>query len=168
MITTYAQVGAAAGEMGDGEVLELLRQRVRDEFPRGEEDGAVVHQGVSNFAHASLLGLFSQGAAVRRDLHARGTDTERLGGPLLAAAPYPDVLVTRAHNDGGELNCVLRPGRPAAAGGTYALELSQLRPGAAYRCEGLRQAEVTADARGAATVQVQLNARQAFRVSPAS
>jgi hypothetical protein len=63
MITTYAQVGAAAGEMGDSEVLELLRQRVRAEFPRGDEDGAVVHQGVSTFAHASLLGLFSQGHA---------------------------------------------------------------------------------------------------------
>jgi len=167
MITTYAQVGAAAGEMGDSEVLELLRQRVRDEFPRSEEDGVVAHQGVSNFAHASLLGLFSQGAATRRDMHARGVAAETLSGPLLASAPYPDVMVSSARNDGGALNCVLHPGRPAAAGGIYPLELSQLRPGATYRCEGLRQATVTADARGAATVYALLSARQAFRVSPA-
>ena len=168
MITTYAQVGAAAGEMGDSEVLELLRQRVRDEFPRGYEDGVVQHQGVSNFAHASLLGLFSQGAATRRNLQARGVAAETLNGPLLAAAPYPDVLVSRARNDGGALDCMLRPGRPAAIGGTYALELSQLRPGLAYRCEGLQQATITADARGMATVHAQLSAAQAFRVSPAA
>ncbi len=167
MITTYAQVGAAAGEMGDSEVLELLRQRVRAEFPRGEDDGVVVHQGVSNFAHASLLGLFSQGAGTRRDIHARGMAAETLSGPLLSAAPYPDVLVSRARNDGGELDCVLRPGRPAAAGGTYPLQLSQLRPGVSYRCEGLREASVTADARGVATVHAHLPARLAFRVRPA-
>ncbi len=166
MITTYAQVGAAAGEMGDREVLELLRQRVRDEYPGSLEDGVRLHPGTSNFAFASLLGLFAQGPGVRRSLHVRGTPAETLRGPMLMNAPYPDVLVLRAVNDGGVLAGTLRPGRDAAAGGSYTLELGQLRPGGSYRCEGLRDSSVTADAQGRATVQVQLAGRQDFRVIP--
>lgn len=166
MVTTYAQVGAAAGEMGDREVLELLRQRVRDEYAGTLEDGVRVIPGVSNFAFASLLGLFAQGPGVRRAMHVRGVSAETLRGPLLMGAPYPDVLVTRAINDGGVLAGTLRPGRDASAGGTYALELGQLRPGASYRCEGLREASLAADAQGRATVHVQLGARQDFRVVP--
>jgi hypothetical protein len=166
MITTYAQVGAAAGEMGDREVVELLRQRVREEYPGTIEDGVRLHPGVSNFAHASLLGFYAQGPGVRRSLHVRGTSAATLGGPLLLDAPYPDVLVQRAHNDDGALSGTLSPGRPAAAGGSYTLQLGQLLPGVNYRCEGLRESTLTADARGRATVHVQLTARQDFRVTP--
>ncbi|HZR36593.1 MAG TPA: hypothetical protein VFA75_14570 [Nevskia sp.] len=166
MITTYAQVGAAAGEMGDREVLELLRQRVRDEYPGTLEDGVRVIPGVSNFAYASLLGLFAQGAGVRRAMHVRGVPARTLNGPMLTGASYPDVLVTRAVNDGGVLAGTVRPGRAAAAGGVHALELGQLHPGGRYRCEGLRETAVTADAQGRATVHVQLAGRQDFRVAP--
>jgi hypothetical protein len=165
MVTTYAQVGAAAGEMGDREVLELLRQRVRDEYPGSLEDGVRVTSGVSNFAHASLLGLFAQGPGVRRSLHVRGTPAATLRGPLLLDAPYPDVLVLRAVNDGGVLSGTLGPGRPSAAGGTYKLELGQLRPGAAYHCENLVEPTLTADAQGRAVVHVRLAGRQYFRVA---
>jgi hypothetical protein len=167
MVTTYAQVGAAAAEMGDREVLQLLQQRVRDEFPRSDADGVAVHQGVSNFAYASLLGLFSGGASVRRRMHAEGLPAETLQGPLLLDAPYPDVLVTRAVNTGGVLDVALSPGRSAAAGHTYALELGQLRPNCSYRCEGSRESTITANAAGQATVQVPLAARASLRVSPA-
>jgi hypothetical protein len=166
MITTYAQVGAAAGEMGDREVLELLRQRVRDEYPGSLEDGVRVHPGVSNFAHASLLGLFAQGPGVRRSVHVRGISAATQSGPMLMSAPYPDVLVLRAVNDGGVLAGTLGPGRPGVAGGRYTLELGQLRPGGAYRCEGLAEPSIMADSRGRAVVQVQLAGRQEFRVVP--
>lgn len=167
MITTYAQVGAAAAEMGDQEVLQLLQQRVRDEYPRVDADGVAVHQGVSNFAYASLLGLFSAGASVRRRLHAEGLPAETLRGPLLLNAPYPDVLVTRAVNGGGVLDVTLSPGRTGAAGHVYALELSQLRPSRRYRCEGSRESTITADAAGQATVHVPLAPRGTLRVTPA-
>lgn len=166
MITTYAQVGAAAGEMGDREVLELLQQRVRDEYPGSLEDGVRVIPGVSNFAFGSLLGLFAQGPGVRRSLHVRGLPVEVQRGPMLMSAPYPDVLVLRAVNDGGVLAATLGPGRPAATGGRYTLELGQLRPGGAYRCEGLATPSIMADSQGRATVQVQLAGRQDFRVTP--
>jgi hypothetical protein len=166
MITTYAQVGAAAGEMGDRQVLELLRQRVRDEYPGTLEDGVRVIPGVSNFAYASLLGLFAQGPGVRRAIHVRGVPEATLRGPMLMDAPYPDVLVLRAVNDGGVLAGSLRPGRAAAVGGSFALQLGQLRPNGRYRCEGLRETDLSADAQGRATVQVQLAGRQDFRVLP--
>ncbi|HWY23281.1 MAG TPA: hypothetical protein VNX47_00080, partial [Nevskia sp.] len=146
--------------------LELIRQRVRDEYPGSLEDGVRLHPGTSNFAFASLLGLFAQGPGVRRSLHVRGTPAETLRGPMLMNAPYPEVLVLRAVNDGGVLSGTLRPGRPAATGGSYALELGQLRPGASYRCEGLHEAGLTADAQGRATVHAQLAGRQDFRVVP--
>ena len=166
MITTYAQVGAAAAEMGDREVLQLLQQRVRAEYPHTDADGVAVHSGVSNFAYASLLGLFSGGASVRRRLHAEGVPAATLRGPLLLQAPYPDALVTRAVNDGGVLSLTLSPGRPVAAGTSCALELGQLRPNGRYRCEGAFEGAITADARGQATVHVQLAPRQSLRVSP--
>jgi hypothetical protein len=166
MITTYAQVGAAAGEMGDREVLQLLQQRVRDEYPGTLEDGVRLIPGVSNFAYASLLGLFAQGPGVRRSLHVRGLSAETQRGPMLMSAPYPDVLVLRAVNDGGVLAATLAPGRPAAAGDRYMLELGQLRPGGRYRCEGLAEPALTADTQGRAIVHVQLAGRQHFRVVP--
>jgi hypothetical protein len=122
---------------------------------------------VSNFAYASLLGFFSQGPGVRRRMHEQGLPAETLHGPLLLQAPYPDVLVARAVNDGGVLSGVLKPGRALAVGATYALELGQLLPGKRYRCEGLCDPDFIADERGEARVWVKLAERQSFRVSPA-
>jgi hypothetical protein len=164
MLTTYAQVGAAAAEMGDDEVLRLLQQRVREEFTRVDTDGVSTVQGASNFSHASVLGLYSQTAGTRRNLHERGVTAAHQRGPLLLEAPYPDVLVTHAANDRGALQLVLRPGRPAAIGREFLLEVGQLDAGQRYRAEGAVAGELIADSRGRATLRLRLQGREAVRL----
>ncbi|MBL6751335.1 MAG: hypothetical protein ISP90_12470 [Nevskia sp.] len=166
MSSTYAQVGAAAAEMGDAEVAERLRQRLRSEFRHLDHDGATELEQVSPVAHSMLVCLFSQPPGTRRNIHARGMPVERLHGPLLTAAPYPDALVTRACNDGGVLDLVLRPGRPGARGKHVTLELGQLEPGRRYVCSGALDPAIIADTTGAGRLRVSLDERNAVRVSP--
>ncbi|AXQ29988.1 hypothetical protein D0B54_15480 [Solimonas sp. K1W22B-7] len=166
MITTYGQVGAAAAEMGDEEVAQLLRERVRREFRHVREDGVTRLEGVSTQAHAVLLALYAQGRGRSRSLITQGAPAATLQGPLLLEAPYPEVLVAYADSDGAALELVLRPGRAAARGQTQTLTLGQLRPGAAYRCEGALQPQFHADGQGRATLQVRLEGRLQLRVTP--
>lgn len=166
MITTYAQIGAAAAEMGDREVADLLRERIRDEFVWRDEDGATRLEHCSSQAQAMALYHFAAHPNLRHDMHARGMPAAELSGPILDDAPYPDVLVAYARNDGAALDLVLRPGRATSAGQQYTLGLAQLRPGARYACTGANENRIIADDTGCATLTVQLAGRTALRVVP--
>lgn len=164
MLTTYAQVGAAAAEMGDYEVLRLLQQRVREEFTRIDAEGVSSISGASNFAHASVLGLYSQTVGTRRKMHEQGVLPSDRDGPLLLQAPYPDVLVTHASNDNGVLQLVLRPGRPQALGGEFALDFGQLVAGSRYRVDGALSEDLVADSLGKLSLRLRLQGRTALRL----
>lgn len=166
MITTYTQVGAAAAEMGDDEIQGLLRERIKREFTWKDDDGVATLENVSSQAHAITLCHFAAHQNVRRSMHERGIPREQLDGPLLLDAPYPDVLVTYAKNDGRALDVVLQPGRKASVGGAFDLTLGQLNPGARYRCEGALQTELLADARGQARISARLAGRTPLRIIP--
>ena len=60
------------------------------------------------------------------------------------------------------------PARSTNGGGRVAVELSQLRPGAQYSVTGGVDSAVTADDKGRASVQVDLNGRSELRVAPAA
>lgn len=168
MITTYAQIGAAAAEMGDEEVATLLRKRIRDEFSWRDVDGATRLEGCSSQAQGMTLYHFAAHANLRHDMHARGMPEHELHGPILDEAPYPDVLVAYARNDGAALDLVLRPGRPGSEDRRHTLGLAQLRPGTRYRCEGAGEARIDADANGNATLDIALQGRTALRIVPVS
>ncbi|MGB0219377.1 MAG: hypothetical protein ACPGJF_08605 [Sinimarinibacterium flocculans] len=167
MITTYTQIGAAAAEMGDLEVAALVRERVREEFDwRPENDGAVSLDGVSTQAHATTLYHWTARPNQRRSMHADGIPDAERAGPVLAEAPYPDVLVCYARNDGSALALELAPGCSAAVGRTATLGLDQLRPGQRYRIGDARVC--VADAGGRARFDVRIEAApQRLLVAPA-
>jgi hypothetical protein len=166
MITTYTQVGAAAAEMGDLEIAERLKERVRREFRFVSEDGATRVENISSQAHAVLLDHFIHRPNARRQLHQRGVPAEQQRGPLLSAVPYPDVVVALAANDGVALKLVLRAGRPASIGRPVRLEFAQLLPGRSYRCEGASEAALTADQAGGAALGLVMAARVELRLVP--
>lgn len=85
-----------------------------------------------------------------------------LNGPVLADAPYPDVLVARAHSDGSDLDLTLAPG---ATGGQVELGLGQLRPGRTYNVSGTDQ-RLTADPHGRATLPIHLHTRTHIHIAP--
>lgn len=166
MITTYAQIGGAAAEMGDDEVAGLMRSRIRQEFTWRDDDGSATLEHVSTQAHAATLYSFAASANLRRCMHAEGVPPLQLQGPVLLEAPYPEVLVAYARNDGTALELVLHPGRKAAVGASHALALGQLRPGARYRCEDSAERNLTADATGHASLTVRLDGRTALSILP--
>ena len=167
MITTYANVGAAAAEMGDSEVAGLLRERIKREFVWRDEDGSATLEKVSSQAHAAVLYHFAAHANVRRNLQSTGVAPEQLNGPLLLDVPYPDVMVAYAKNDGAALDLVFRSGRKASIGGSFKLKLGQLKPGATYRCEGADDSSIVADNQGNATLSLRLADRCAVKIVPA-
>ncbi len=166
MITTYTQIGAAAAEMGDTEVASLLRERVRDEFVWApENDGSVALQGVSSQAHATTLYHWTALPNLRRSMHATGVSAAERAGPMLTDAPYPDVMVCHARNDGAALRLVLAPGSAAAVGKTVGLSLDQLRPGQTYRVNDSHT--VVADGQGRARLDHRIEqARTRLSIAP--
>jgi hypothetical protein len=85
-------------------------------------------------------------------------------GPLLTSAAYPDVLVARAVSpDGRSLELVLQAGAGAVR---TTLELGRLVPGQSYDVTGAAAGSVTADDRGVALVEVDLEGRVEVTVRP--
>jgi len=92
-----------------------------------------------------------------------GPPSSVLSGPRLADARYPDVLVAKAWSEGDALDLVLHPG---AKPGRQTLGIERLRPLARYAVTGARASELVADARGGATLEVDLDGRTELRVAP--
>ncbi len=137
-VSPHTIVMSAAREMGDDEVYEALKASADAKFEPTVEGGARRYAKASTQANAMLLlGRFGSRDGFR-DLIVGGPLASP-DGPVLAEAPYPDVLVARATNDGGALDLVLRPGR---AGGRFDLAVERLHPG-----RGVRRARGVARAR---------------------
>ncbi len=171
-VSPHAIVMAAAREMGDDEVGASLQTAVDDRFEPTVVDGVRRYAKASTHANAMLLlGRFSRAHGFR-DLVTRGPATAATGdgagagaGPVLAEAPYPDVLVAKATNDGVALDLVLRPG---GAGGRFVLVLDRLRAGASYAVRGAVADSLDADGEGQATLEVDVGDRVEVRISPST
>ncbi|MBM4335333.1 MAG: hypothetical protein FJ108_05370 [Deltaproteobacteria bacterium] len=159
----YATILLCAREFGEDEIAEGA-QRALD-----LECGLATNGGVRRYAHSSNLAnaLAIQGRLARTgDFRAsvvEGPPASVLSGPRLADARYPDVLVAKAWSEGDALDLVLHPG---AKPGRQTLGIERLRPLARYAVTGARASELVADARGGATLEVDLDGRTELRVAP--
>ena len=164
-VSPHAIVATAAREMGDDELYEALQASVDERFEPVLEDGALRYTKASTQANAMLaMARFGRGDAFR-DLVCGVPGSDGQAGPVLADAPYPDVLVARAVSDGRDLDLVLRPGR---SGGRYRLRVERLDSDREYRIVGAVEETVRSGPDGAAEIDVDLDGRSEVRVAPAS
>jgi hypothetical protein len=84
-------------------------------------------------------------------------------GPLLADAPYPEVVVAKAWSSGEDLDLVLWDGDGK---GTFYLRIERLNPGARYRWEEGVGGEFVADEKGVAVVGVWVEGRTPVHIKP--
>ncbi|MBW3664040.1 MAG: hypothetical protein KY469_13140 [Actinobacteria bacterium] len=161
-VSAHAMVMMAAAEMGDDDIVDAANASLEAVHTPDDRDG-MRRYDASLQAHGMLLLARSNRRDGLRDLVTRGRPPAVAAGPVLAEAPYPDCLVARAATDGRALDLVLRPGNGA---GRVRLRLGRLVPGTSYAVRGGVTREITADAHGAADLEVDLDGRTEVTVHP--
>lgn len=163
-VTAHAMVMCAAREHGDTEVYEAVKAAADAKFAPQDIDGVGGYSKASTNVNAMyVIARFGRSGAFR-DLVTAGRDEATATGPVLDAAPYPDVLVARAVTDGTDLDLVLRSDN---GGGRYPLELARLRPGATYSVTGAVADTLTADRDGRARIEADVEGRVELALAPA-
>lgn len=163
LISTYAAVGMAAGEMGDATINKKVIQQVEKEFEYVREDGIIYLKGISLQAHTNLITAYLNIPKGRYNLLNHPLLIEQIEGPILQEANYPEVMVALAKNDGQNLQLVLYPGRDKTT--TQTLGIVQLIPNQSYVCTGTIEQEIIADVDGKATLTVQLEGRTPIEIN---
>ena len=159
----YTAVRAFAEEMGDAELAGTLAAQAEAEGEAAEVDGARSFPDASTFTNAYWAFAALGRPSGWYDLVNHGSPEAWRRGPVLADAPYPDVLVARAVTDGRDLQLVLRPGNGT---GRHRLRIDRLEPGGAYAATGTVDATVTAAPDGTAHLDVDLDDRLEVRLAP--
>lgn len=149
----YAATAAAAAEMGDEDVMRECLERLEAESSSRCESGVIHRHRASLWAHCLEMIALSVGRDGLRTMVAAG---KRPGGPRLASASYPDVLIARAVAGARSLDLVIYPGGDEAVS---KIEIAGLLPGRHY-LTGIAQPKfLQADATGTATIDVPLRGR---------
>jgi Linalool dehydratase/isomerase len=160
----YAYIIEEAREAGDEEAAEAAWEEVQGRIEMHiDERGWLQVPGASVGAHLAIARSLNGRKSGWLDLITKGMPEQWLVGPQLESVPYPAVMVTRAVNDGGVLEAVLRS---TNGGGRFPVELSQLRPGGKYAVTGGLAPSVVADEQGRAVVDVEIAGRRELRVAP--
>ena len=163
-LKAYAYIIEEAREAGDEEAAQAAWDEVQQRIDMKIDDrGWLVVEGASMAAHLGIARSLNGRKGGWLDMITKGMPEEWVTGPQVESVPYPAVMVTRAVTDGRALDVVLRS---TNGGGRRPVELSQLRPGAEYGVTGGSAATLVADARGRATVDVDLGGRHELRVVP--
>jgi hypothetical protein len=159
----HASILAAAHEFGDDDLADAaLRALDRD-------CGLATDGGVRRYARGSNLAntLALEGRLARTgDFRAsvvEGPPASVFSGPVLSEARYPDVLVAKAFSRGDDLDLVLYPG---AAAGRHTIQIERLRSNGRYAVDGAQEKELSADAQGRASLEVELTGRTALHIVP--
>ncbi|WP_452655649.1 linalool dehydratase/isomerase domain-containing protein [Sphingomonas bisphenolicum] len=169
-VGNYSNTGAGAHpwmsivarEYGDEGLLQAINISADECLDPVEENGVRHYRALSGLSMAQMfMGRFSRTDGFF-DLVNRGNPASWSNGPILAEAPYPDVLVARAVSDGDDLSLVLRPG---AGGGRFDLGLARLRPGRRYVSN--HGDVLTADAQGQAVLRATVTDRVEYHIHPA-
>jgi Linalool dehydratase/isomerase len=156
--SSFAAIAAAAVELGDDEIAQLLFDALDEHCPSLLKAGVRHRPKASLWAHgAELMARYgkAQGFA---DLVARKNIMPAIH---IADAPYPDVLVASAHGGGGWLEAVLYPGaklKPSR------LKVAGLLPSQTYRVRTPIETKLVADAAGCGELDLMLEARTVFRL----
>ena len=161
--TTYGLIAAAAKEVGDTEISDLMLEKLDTTHTSRIIDGIQHYEGASVSAHAVIFCARNMRPNGLHDLIQVGMPEPWQKGPLLEKAEYPNVLVTRAVSDGKALNLKLVPGQNA---GLETLEISRLQPHKTYRVTGAKQGQLTADTLGRSTLQVALDGARQVNITP--
>lgn len=161
----WASLMKSAREMGDEEMYRFALDRY--DATGAEVRNGVLHGKGSNFAQLSAHSAsFATADTWYRMAHG-DVPAAISTGPVLAAAPYPDVMVAWADNDGGALDLELCSG---VQPGVRELKLARLAPGAFYRVEsseaGADPVRVTAAGDGTATLVAAIGRRTRIRIIP--
>ncbi|MDQ2648841.1 MAG: hypothetical protein M3Z03_04750, partial [Actinomycetota bacterium] len=162
-VSAHVMCMAAAREMGDDEMADALQREIDTKFEPVTVNGTTRYEKASTFSNlGAIVARFNRVGGWAQAV-AEGPDPRVLIGPFLDEAPYPQVLVARAHTDGVALDLVLRPGGDP---GRYQLGVGGLRSGATYGVTGAVESEVVADADGRARLAVDLTDRLELTVRP--
>lgn len=161
--TTYGLIAAAAKEVGDTEISDLMLQKLDATHPSRIVDGIQHYEKASVSAHAVIFCARNMRPNGLHDLINVGMPKPWQQGPILAKAEYPKVLVTRAVSDGQALDLKLVPGQHA---GKEALGICQLQPNQTYRVSGALESQLTANAQGEATLNVALDSAKQVMITP--
>ncbi|MET0362977.1 MAG: hypothetical protein ABW048_14650 [Sphingobium sp.] len=159
VVGAYDAVIGAASEMGDMTVVEAAKRQIM-EGDKIVRQGGVASFAASNFINASLIDNWFNFRDGWRDAITTRPPEAVLSGPILAEAPYPEVLVAHASSSGEDLRLVLYPGAQA---GTQTITLARLSAGRRYRVAETGQS-FAADATGKAVLSVMLNGRTPLHV----
>ncbi|MEX2555390.1 MAG: hypothetical protein WEB06_07155 [Actinomycetota bacterium] len=159
----YAFGIAAAREMGDDEMADGLQRSLDVQGPAASVEGGALRYPGSNAANVMLSPGRFGGRRAWHDLINYGTPEVIARGPVLADAPYPQVLVAMAVTDGSSIDLVLRPGDGA---GRQPLLFERLAPSKTYAVVGGVEDRVTADAEGRAAIRIDLDGRKEVRLTP--
>jgi hypothetical protein len=165
-LKSYTYIIDEAREAGDEEAARAAWDEVKDRIDmRVDERGWLDIEGASLSSHIALSRALVGRKAGWLDMIEKGMPAEWLEGPQIESVPYPTALVSRAVNDGGVLEAVLRASN---GGGRIDVRLSQLGPGRVYDVTGAVEESLTADDVGNAVVQVDLDGRRELRVAPSA
>ncbi|GAB92624.1 linalool dehydratase/isomerase domain-containing protein [Gordonia rhizosphera] len=160
----WTNVAIAALEMGDDEVADAVTASIDERFETEvSPSGAHKLEGVSTWANcAHAFSRFVSKDSLR-GLANGEVPAEWRSGPILEAAPYPDLLVAKAVTDGRALDVVFRPGmRPVRT----TVKVGRLIPGRRYKVSGAVVTELVPGADGTALVDITVSRRYEFRVEP--
>ncbi|HVO28032.1 MAG TPA: hypothetical protein VMW56_30880 [Candidatus Margulisiibacteriota bacterium] len=158
----YATILNAAHEFGDEEIAAAAQHSLDRDCGRRDDGGILRYTQASNLSNTFAV----RARIVRRDdfrnAVTKGPPACVSAGPILAAAKYPDVLVSRARSHGDTLDLVLYPG---AQPGAQKLRIEQLRPNAQYALSGASEGVCRADETGAAAIVVDLRGRTPVQIA---
>lgn len=165
-LKSYTYIIDEAREAGDEEAARAAWDEVKDRVEiRIDKRGWLDVDGASLSSHIALSRALVGRKAGWLDMIEKGMPAAWLEGPQIESVPYPAVVVSRAVSDGEALEAVIRS---TNGGGRVDVGLSQLRPGASYDVTGAVDSTLSADERGDALLQVDLDGRRELRVVPAA
>lgn len=162
--SAYGSLLVAAREFGDDTIADASLNGLETRCDVNLEGGICRYPYASNLANATaVLGKLMGTGDFRRSFVA-GPGEQTLSGPVLAEAPYPDVLVARAYSTGHDLDLVLYPGKDSNS--RVDLRISQLKPDQRYKVTGAGTTELKADAKGGAVLTLSLEQKTRIHVTP--
>jgi hypothetical protein len=159
--SSYAASAAAAVEIGDGEIADLLLRHLDAECPLQLVGGVAHRANASLWAQAiELIACLGRAGALRSLV----TTPHPRTGPFIKHADYPDVLVAKAHARDGQLTAVLHPGEGR---GYKTITVAGLEAGASHVIDWGEAHSFEADGHGEAQLNVPLMGRTVMRISQA-
>ena len=126
-------------------------------------------EDLSGFTNIGIAtGLFSGPEDFRNTVNT-GPPEHTFDGPLLAEAPYPEVIVAKAwSHDGSDLDLVLYPGQDGSTP-RVKLNLERLKKGGRYSIsQGDSMQHFMADGQGSAVVEVLVRDRTPVMIQSVS